>query len=363
MQLTEYLNSHPNWEEELTKEPYNLKVKHENGYIIIKYWLNTDFSYEICKEARGVIFKSTPDGYVCVCHPFDKFFNYEEVHADNIDWNTATVYEKVDGSLIKVWFDETWPVSTNGCVDAFEAEANETKISFGQLFNKAVDFSLFDKLDKTHTYMFELVSPLSQLVVEYSETAAYYIGERDKTTDKELYNYTDVMASYGVKKPLVYQLHKLNDVIALVNSFDVSHEGCVVRDASFKRIKIKGAAYLSVFFMRCQSNVSDKRIIDAIKNETIDDWAAYNPDIAKRYDKMISTLKNLATEYEQAYENVTKNTFFDKKELAEHLQKYYNKYMNYIYCRLNRPELTGFDYILKQSRKTILSLLRGAKDV
>ena len=149
----------------------------------------------------------------------------------------------------------------------------------------------------------------------------------------------------------------------MVNSFDVSHEGCVVRDASFKRIKIKGAAYLSVFFMRCQSNVSDKRIIDAIKNETIDDWAAYNPDIAKRYDKMISTLKNLATEYEQAYENVTKNTFFDKKELAEHLQKYYNKYMNYIYCRLNRPELTGFDYILKQSRKTILSLLRGAKDV
>ena len=363
MQLTEYLNSHPNWEEELTKEPYNLKVKHENGYIIIKYWLNTDFSYEICKEARGVIFKSTPDGYVCVCHPFDKFFNYEEVHADNIDWNTATVYEKVDGSLIKVWFDETWHVSTNGCVDAFEAEANETKISFGQLFNKAVNFSLFDELDKTHTYMFELVSPQSQLVVEYSETAAYYIGERDKTTDKELYNYTDIMASYGVKKPLVYQLHKLNDVIALVNSFDVSHEGCVVRDASFKRIKIKGAAYLSVFFMRCQSNVSDKRIIDAIKNETIDDWAAYNPDVAKRYDKMISTLKNLATEYEQAYENVTKNTFFDKKELAEHLQKYYNKYMNYIYCRLNRPELTGFDYILKQSRKTILSLLRGAKDV
>ena len=300
---------------------------------------------------------------MCVCHPFDKFFNYEEVHADNIDWNTATVYEKVDGSLIKVWFDETWHVSTNGCVDAFEAEANETKISFGQLFNKAVDFSLFDELDKTHTYMFELVSPQSQLVVEYSETAAYYIGERDKTTDKELYNYTDVMASYGVKKPLVYQLHKLNDVIDLVNSFDVSHEGCVVRDASFKRIKIKGAAYLSVFFMRCQSNVSDKRIIDAIKNETIDDWAAYNPDIAKRYDKMISTLKNLATEYEQAYENVTKNTFFDKKELAEHLQKYYNKYMNYIYCRLNRPELTGFDYILKQSRKTILSLLRGAKDV
>ena len=363
MQLTEYLNSHPNWEEELTKEPYNLKVKHENGYIIIKYWLNTDFSYEICKEARGVIFKSTPDGYVCVCHPFDKFFNYEEVHADNIDWNTATVYEKVDGSLIKVWFDETWHVSTNGCVDAFEAEANETKISFGQLFNKAVDFSLFDELDKTHTYMFELVSPQSQLVVEYSETAAYYIGERDKTTDKELYNYTDVMASYGVKKPLVYQLHKLNDVIDLVNSFDVSHEGCVVRDAAFKRIKIKGAAYLSVFFMRCQSNVSDKRIIDAIKNETIDDWAAYNPDIAKRYDKMISTLKNLATEYEQAYENVTQNTSFDKKELAEHLQKYYNKYMNYIYCRLNRPELTGFDYILKQSRKTILSLLRGAKYV
>jgi hypothetical protein len=36
---------------------------------------------------------------------FKKFFNSEEGNAHKIDWNTAKVLEKLDGSLIQVYYD------------------------------------------------------------------------------------------------------------------------------------------------------------------------------------------------------------------------------------------------------------------
>lgn len=41
-----------------------------------------------------------------VCRPFDKFFNSKEAghKKEPVDWTSARVYEKVDGSLIKCYF-------------------------------------------------------------------------------------------------------------------------------------------------------------------------------------------------------------------------------------------------------------------
>ena len=39
-----------------------------------------------------------------VAMPFKKFFNYGEKDADRIDWGSAKVYEKLDGSLLTLYF-------------------------------------------------------------------------------------------------------------------------------------------------------------------------------------------------------------------------------------------------------------------
>ena len=99
MKLLDYIKSHSDWEELLSRDPYNLKISRDDGYIMFKYdQIASDFSYEEVREARGIIFyEQTWD---CVCHPFNKFGNYGESYCPNIDWNTASVQEKVDGSLI-----------------------------------------------------------------------------------------------------------------------------------------------------------------------------------------------------------------------------------------------------------------------
>lgn len=375
MELLNFMNTNPLWETILTQEPYNLKIKHENGYVIIKYNIGAGFSYTLSKEARGAIFKKTEKGkYICVCHPFDKFFNYGEIFADNINWEKATVQEKVDGSLIKVWYDNEWHISTNGCVNAFEA-ATDKDSNFGEVFTKALikqsngackdvnDF--FAGLDKTHVYMFELVSPDCQLVVYYPEEALYYIGERDMTTDKELYRYTDYMKNFGIKKPKIYHLNNLNDVIELVNSFDDSEEGCVVCDDKFRRIKVKGQAYLAAFTSRCQMCISDRRIVLAIQNETIDDWAAYNPAIKEREDRVFSILREkgaeLDAQWKVFYREIVELGLSSRKEIAAYINGQYKESSVFLFNKLGQPTLTGCDFVLKQRPTVWLRYIKEAR--
>ena len=110
------------WEQVLTQEPYYIKIKEDGPYVMFSYdQIRSDFSYNIVREARGIIFRKgkweTP-----VCWAFNKFGNYGESYAPEIDWNTAFVTEKIDGSLMKVWWDGDWKISTNGTIDAFKAE-------------------------------------------------------------------------------------------------------------------------------------------------------------------------------------------------------------------------------------------------
>lgn len=375
MELLNFMNTNPLWETVLSQEPYNLKIKHENGYIIIKYNIGAGFNYTLSKEARGAIFKEVGKSqYICVCHPFDKFFNYGEFFADSINWKTATVQEKVDGSLIKVWYDNEWHISTNGCVNAFEANTDKDS-NFGELFTKALlkqsngickDIGeFFTELDKTHVYMFELVSPDCQLVVYYPEDALYYIGERDMTTDKELYCYTKHMKNFGIRKPKIYRLNNLNDVIELTNSFDDNQEGCVVCDDKFHRIKVKGRAYLAAFAYRCQMCISDKRIVLAIQNETIDDWAAYNPSIKEKEDKVFSILREKGAELDAQWatfhKEIVELKLNSRKEIAVYINEQHAKNPHFLFCKLNNPALTGYDFVLRQSPTAWLGYVKEAK--
>lgn len=138
LELKDFILSHDNWEELLATDPYDLKISRDGDYIMFKYnQLSSDFTIPLVREARGIIFRESNWG--CVCFPFMKFGNYGESYCPNIDWNTASVQEKVDGSLIKFWYDNGWHISTNGTIDAFKAELNDVKYqNFGQLVMNAI---------------------------------------------------------------------------------------------------------------------------------------------------------------------------------------------------------------------------------
>ena len=68
------------------------------------------------QEARGIILDENCD-WAVTSMSFRKFFNAEEPLAAEINWTTACIEEKLDGSLMALyWYDNAWQVQSSGSV-------------------------------------------------------------------------------------------------------------------------------------------------------------------------------------------------------------------------------------------------------
>ena len=193
LKVLEFIQAHRNdWEELLSQEPYFLKVSRDNVFnhrlVMLKYnQLDSDFHEEMVRESRGLIFDE--DSLEVVSVPFFKFGNYGESYAPNIDWESAIITEKRDGSLMKVsYIGDDVLISTNGCIDAFKAPLQDDVLcpyaNYGEMFVKALGNRL-QLLEKGKTYMFELTSPYNKVVVPYDKLELALIGIRDNQSLQE----------------------------------------------------------------------------------------------------------------------------------------------------------------------------------
>jgi hypothetical protein len=279
LKTTDFMQTHPDWRELLAAAPYCLSIKDDGGFTLLKYsQIDSDFHNELVRECRGLIVDSELKP---VCVPFFKFGNYGEPYADAIDWMTARVEEKIDGSLIKVWnYGGTWMVSTNGTIFAHktllggedEAGIPLNTGSYGELFEAAAEKAGLDynKLNPNYTYMFELVSPYNRVVVPYEETAIYHIGTRDNASLREM------EIDIGIQKPRTYDCASLDDLIAMAEQLRYCEEGYVVRDKDYKRIKVKSPAYVAVHHLI--SGLNEKRLLELMRTNEVAEFLSYFPE-------------------------------------------------------------------------------------
>ena len=292
---------HEDYIELLSAEPYNIKIKEDGPYIIFSYdQIRSDFNNSIVQEARGIIFRKgsweNP-----VCWAFNKFGNYSEGWVKDIDWDTAFVSEKVDGSLIKVWWDGAWNISTNGTIDAFKAEIGDCRMpNFGEYFVEALHKyftscdSFFSVLDSDRTYMFELVGPYNRVVIPYEEPALYFLGARNKYTGEE-FNCSPLVAGAldmgRFKLSKQYPLTSVNDCVKLAETFSWDQEGFVACDAQFNRVKIKSPAYVMAHFARNNNVINRKHLIDVILINEVEEFLCYAADYKEELDKVQNLMK------------------------------------------------------------------------
>ncbi len=270
--LCKFIAKNPADYKEKLEKSFNIRSRRSGRYTIFNYGVGCDFSLPEVQEARGIIIDT--ETLTVVCLPFRKFGNYNESYADDIDWSTARVEEKVDGSIIKLWRDpltEEWRFSTNGTVNADEATLDYVPgMTFGKLIRLADNYKdiPFDTLDGDLTYIFELVSPLSRVVIDYGKTSLYHIGTRSRVTGEEL------SVDIGIKQPHRYPLSSLEDCLASAKQLNredndegrVKKEGFVVVDARFHRVKIKSPDYLGAHFISSLKSVPKKEALDILIN-------------------------------------------------------------------------------------------------
>lgn len=255
------------WKDLLDRK--GITVKESGRLSILNYGIECDFSDPIVQEARGIILDA--ETFDVVCWPFRKFANYGEGYADCIDWNTARVQEKIDGSIVKLWFDrveEKWRWSTNSMIDASEARTMDGSCSFLDLIRRADNYRdiPFESLEQDCTYIFELVAPEQKIIIQYDYPFLYHIGTRSNITGHE-YN-----TKIGIKKPQEFSLHSLADCIAAAEQLNagsgkIRQEGFVVVDANWHRIKVKSPEYVYAHRIATNRVYTKKRLVPMVRRD------------------------------------------------------------------------------------------------
>lgn len=289
LKIQEFILAHENWRELLADAPYNLKISEDDGFVLFKYnQIASDFREEICKEARGLILDSQ-DNFRVVRYAFKKFFNVDEGFAARLDWDTAVATEKIDGSIMSVWFARgKWHLSTNGTIDAFKAEINGVGPykTFGELFESVLPLSTFANYNKHRCWTFELVSPYNKVVIDYPETKVYLLSIRDMDSLEELgLDAVEMLAdANGLAVPERYDLNNEADYRKVVEQMPEGHEGIVVRDVNGERVKIKTLLYFEMHRAKNNGVITLERIVDLIRANDHYEFLSYFPEYQSIFD-------------------------------------------------------------------------------
>lgn len=324
-----------------------------------KFTLNYDQleaieSDSISQECRGLVLERV-GGQCCLddivgdtdilAYPFRRFFNYGQVSAANIDLNDKGLkfFEKLDGTLIILYHDSklnSWCCATRSVPDADLPIDGFENTSFTKLFKKAYKEVTKEDFDKSfrgnpiYTYMFELCTPENQVVIYYQNYELYLLGVRNRETLKEASpeNYFEYL---GIPCAPSYKLGTIEEVINFVSNTDpLKHEGIVLCDSKFNRIKVKSPGYLALNKLKDSVIKSPRAIVEIVLLEKEDDVMPLVPEhiqnrIIEHKEKIRAYLKMLDEEY-LILHNEDRKTFAlavqeKKSNMAYHMSRWMNR--------------------------------------
>ena len=339
---------------EKTLKDFKLKSRDYPNKVLVKYdQIASSMGEPIVQEARGLILeKGTWD---VMSLPFYKFFNSAEGHAAKIDWDTAHVLEKCDGTMIQLYWDwnkNKWWAATTGTAEGEGEVNNKLGTTFHELFwSTVVEKYSFNEclLDKEHNYVFELTTPFNIVVKPHGESSVTLLAMRNRKTLREI-GYEDLkMVTESLGLPLVksFDLNEGN-VGKLMRTFENmpwSEEGYVVVDANHNRIKIKNPAYVAVHHLK--SKTSEHAIMGVVKTNEIDEFSATFPDRKEEIEKLKANYDALVVKLEEGW-NILKER--KPKNISAKENKKYAVAVFEVTAKLELKQFTGLYFGLKDNK-------------
>jgi len=348
MKVLEYLNSFCErgiWYEQalgqLTSE-YGIKVTSNDKYpklVCLNYdQINSPKYDDITRECRslvleipeydfGVSMPTMEKEFTVVSRSFDRFFNEGEEQGVDYDITKMTAYEKVDGSIVSLFYYKgEWLYRTRGMImPDGELKINGTNLSWKDLIEESLgDVSEF--FLENITYIFEVVSPENRVVTRYSESCAYLLSVRNNVSG-EYSNYSDdyfflnYIYSYNIRTPKSYVFNTIECCIKAAKELRELNEGYVLYDESgVPRIKVKNPAYVAAHHLRGEGVLSNRRIMDLIIMNEQDEYLSIFPEDKERFKPYMNSVENCKTEYQILWDSSKDIT--DQKEFALQVKDY-----------------------------------------
>ena len=261
---------------------YIHKCKHPEANLwIYNYTQTAQYDRYWTKETlkcRGLILD---ENYTIVAHSIPKFFNVEEVGYSALPNEPFKVFEKLDGSLgVMYWLNDQPYIATRGSFTSKQA------VKANQLL-QGVYATAIKNLDKSKTYVFEIIYPENRIIVDYgAKEALVLIAIVDTKTGK-----SEKLKPIGFPLPEIYDYNSLDE---LKNLNWKNKEGFVIQYDSGFRVKIKFEDYIELHKIITQ--ISSLTIWETLKEEgELTQWLENVPDEFFTWVKKIET--QLITEF------------------------------------------------------------------
>jgi len=293
-----------------------IKLQVHDNFVGLNYdQIESPKSHPIVMECRALVLNRHTLGVAR--RAFDRFFNHGEVpefYAD-FDITRAEVFEKEDGSLIPMWFNqvsEQWEVGTRSMIfaegDHIMGGTFREKImaAFGvseeEFQNKVRD------LDFRCTYTFEYVGPSNRIVRRYEKDEMVLLAIRDNSSAQYLsHNEVIVTAAHlteqglNVRPVKIYNMGSFDEVLAAIKELPALEEGYVCFDpVSGKRVKLKNPVYTRLHQLR-GNEVSLKNFWQLALVGESDEFLVYFPEYSDQILPMVEEINKFRDEIDHLW--------------------------------------------------------------
>jgi len=288
-------------------EKYAITVKRHKAYtnlVMLKYnQIDSPMSEEIVQDCRGIILDENDDWKIR-CLTYRKFFNYGDPNGATIDWSTARCMEKADGSLIQLfWYNDKWIMTTSGTPDG-ECNVGCFDITFKDLFWKVwaeLGYEAPSSNWKNYCFAFELCTPYNKIIVQHQKNDLILHGCRDLDTLEEL-DVNEELIWQGMHKIKEYPMNNISDIINSCSKINpIEHEGYVVVDKNFNRLKVKSPQYVALSHIK--DSMSVRRMVEIVATNENEEFLAYFPEFTDLYNdaraKYNELVKNLYLKWDK----------------------------------------------------------------
>lgn len=288
-----------------------IKIKeHEDGLINIDYCqIESPKLHPVVKECRGLILYK--DSLEIAFRPMGRFFNHTENGCEAVLDENADYFDKVDGSLIKVYFAlGKWYVATRGTVFA-DNTTHMTDMTFAELVYKAlgvdnhVHFSALadNYLSKKESHNFEITSPANRVVTRYEGFTLTYLNSRNTQTGEYVDN-RHIMEQFGAKLLTPLKFKTQQEAEEYVEQLTDLKEGLVIYNNGIPVGKMKNSLYVTVHHTRGEGAMTPKRIKTLVYEQEHEEYLGYFPEDQVLFDPYIKAYDNLVNAFAKSWNEV-----------------------------------------------------------
>lgn len=341
----------------------HIRITKKEEYVLLMYdQFASPRQHPYVIESRGLILDKD---FNVVCQPFSRFFNLDEVESDKVELDFSKnieVFEKLDGSIIKFWFDTytgMWKIATNATI--FAESPTMFKCTFFDLVLQTLGVKSLEEfndlvysLNIGNTYLFELQTPKNAIIVAQEEYKLTYLACRNNYTGEYKDGKPEVSTVKGIDFVKKLDFKNLDEVVNSSNEIDpVKLEGYIVYQDGIPKYKVKSPKYVDLHYKR--SDISAKKIINMILENEHHEFLSYFPNDKLLFEPFILAFDYLLKMID--YETAKYMQFATSKELAMSVKDH--AFKSHILNRYNKGKLAkeSFDWLLHPNKHKLISMV------